>query len=50
MHDLDDLECQVLNRQKLLDLAQRQGLLPNADEVEQALMQKLEEKRISMQK
>ncbi len=50
LHDLDDLECQVLNRQKLLDLAQRQGLLPNADEVEQALMQKLEEKRISMQK
>lgn len=50
LHELQGLQCQVLNRQKILDLAQRQGLLPDAKEVEQALLEKLEEKRVSLKK
>ncbi len=50
LHELKEIEFQVLNRQKILDLAQRQGLLPDTQEVEQALLSKLEEKRISLKK
>lgn len=50
LHDQTDLAFQVLHRQKLLDLAQTQGLLPEPGEVEQALLSKLEEKRVSLKK
>lgn len=50
LYDQKGIAFQVLNRQKLLDLAQTQGLLPEPEEVEQALLSKLEEKRVSLKK